>query len=185
MAKKEDTKKPVLERTYNVPLRKQYMRAPNWNRTPRAVRALKAFIVKHMKSDNVIIGVHANRLLWKNGVKNPPHHIKVTAIKDAEGRVVAELVGAKDKAEGPQKKKAAKLKEKEAKKPKAEKKEETKIEQLTEAVEEKKEEKAEAAKEIQKEEITELKKQHPKVHAPKQAAVPKPVDVRPSAPKSY
>ena len=95
MAKKEEKSKIVLERTYNVPLRKETQKAPNWKRTPRAVRALKAFLIKHMKSDNVRIGKYANNELWKHGIKNPPHHIKVHVTKDSEGVVVAELMNQK------------------------------------------------------------------------------------------
>src|SRR3989338_7959019 len=120
MAKKETTK-TVLERVYNVPLRKEYMKAPNWKRTPKAVKALREFISKHMKSENVIIGKYANQLLWKNGIKNPPHHIKV---KDDKGKVMVELAELPGKA----KREAEKLKEsekkKEAKKEETEKKEE-------------------------------------------------------------
>ena len=70
MAKKEEAPKTVLERVYNVPLRKEYQKAPNWKRTPKAVKALRQFISKHMKSENIIIGRYANELLWKNGMKN-------------------------------------------------------------------------------------------------------------------
>ena len=49
MAKKEEKKKIVLERTYNVPLRKEYLKAPNWKRTQKAVKVLKEFITQHMK----------------------------------------------------------------------------------------------------------------------------------------
>src|SRR3989344_5219043 len=106
MAKKETTK-TVLERVYNVPLRKEYMKAPNWKRTPKAVKALREFISKHMKSENVIIGKYANQLLWKNGIKNPPHHIKVNAVKDDKSKAMVELVDLPGKA----KRESEKLKE--------------------------------------------------------------------------
>ena len=92
MEKKEAAPKTVLERVYNVPLRKEYQKAPNWRRTPKAVKALRQFISKHMKSENVLIGKYANLELWKHGIKNPPHHIKVNALKDDKGVVKAELV---------------------------------------------------------------------------------------------
>src|SRR3989344_2660948 len=159
MAKKETTK-TVLERVYNVPLRKEYMKAPNWKRTPKAVKALREFISKHMKSENVIIGKYANQLLWKNGIKNPPHHIKVNAVKDDKGKVMVELAELPGKA----KREAEKLKEsekkKEAKKEETEKKEE-KIEAKAEKV---KQEKEETAKKIEKEEIKELKQEQKKHH---------------------
>ena len=71
-----------IERTYNVPLRKEYRKAPQWKRTPRAVKALKAFLAKHMKSDNVKLGPKLNEEMWKHGMKNPPHHVKVNVTKE-------------------------------------------------------------------------------------------------------
>ena len=82
MAKKEKIAKPVLERVYNVPLRKEFQKAPRWRRTKKAVKALRQFISKHMKSDKVVISRYVNLHLWKNGIKNPPHHVKVNAVKD-------------------------------------------------------------------------------------------------------
>ena len=91
----EKTEKIVLERTYNVPLRKQYQKAPNWKRTERAVTGLRAFLIKHMKSEVVKIGKELNDKLWLHGIKNPPHHVKITVTKDEKGVVRAELFGAK------------------------------------------------------------------------------------------
>ncbi len=33
--------------------------------------------------------------IWENGIKNPPHHVKVTAIKEEDGTVKVELFGKK------------------------------------------------------------------------------------------
>lgn len=92
----------ALERTYTVPLRSFFLRAPKYNRTPRAVRAIREFLARHMHTDktNVRIGVHLNNHLWSRGIRNPPHKVKLTAIKDDEGIVKAELVG-KTFEEGP------------------------------------------------------------------------------------
>ncbi len=123
MADKKDSP-PVLERTYNVPLRKEYQKAPRWKRTEKAVVGLRQFLGKHMKSENVLLSTPLNNLLWKHGIKNPPHHVKVTAIKDKEGVVHAELFGEK-KAEPKAAKKAVKEEKKEEVKPAVETKEET------------------------------------------------------------
>jgi len=96
MAKKEDKKekKIVLERIYNVPLRKKYQRAPRWKRTNRAVKAIREFVLKHMKAKEIKIGKYLNKEMWKHGIRNPPHHIKVNCRKDEDGIVKVELVGA-------------------------------------------------------------------------------------------
>src|SRR3989338_241794 len=195
MAKKEEKPKTVLERVYIVPLRKEFQKVASWRRTEKAVKALREFIAKHMKSENVIIGKYANQLLWKNGIKNPPHHVKVTAVKDEKGKVTAELAELspkakrelekdkqlKEKKEGreAEKKKAEEPKKEEAKKGEKERKEE----KIEEKVEEVKKEKEEKAKDIEKEEIKELIKEHPKHHAPKQSTIPKQVEQHQTAPK--
>jgi ribosomal protein L31E len=43
----KDDKKPVLERTYNVPLRREYLKVPRYRRAKKAVTALKEFVSKH------------------------------------------------------------------------------------------------------------------------------------------
>ena len=84
----------TLERTYNVPLRKQFLKVPRYQRAKKAVTALRQFLAKHMKSDTILIGRHLNMKIWSRGIKNPPHHVSVNAVKDDKGTVMAELVGA-------------------------------------------------------------------------------------------
>ena len=95
MAKKEESK-IVLERTYNVPLRRTWLYTPRYRRAKRAVNALREFMARHMKAEfeNIKVGKYANLEIWKNGIKNPPHHIKVDAKKDDKGIVTVEIVGA-------------------------------------------------------------------------------------------
>ncbi len=191
MAKKEDSKKvKVLERVYNVPLRREFLKVPRWRRTEKAVKALKEFIAKHMKSEDVRLGRYANKLLWQKGIKNPPHHIKVNAIKDNEGVVRVELSelppSAKREIEKQKSlKKGKKGEEKAAKEEeKAKKPIDIEAEKIEEKAEEAKKEKEDKAKEIQKEEIKELQKEHPKIHAPKQTIESKQAMKHPTAPKS-
>jgi large subunit ribosomal protein L31e len=93
MAKTEETK-IELEREYNVPLRKGWLKSPKYKRAKKAIRTLKEFLQRHMKSENVKIGKYANIKVWEKGMQNPPHHLKVKVTKDSEGKVMAELVGA-------------------------------------------------------------------------------------------
>ena len=93
MAKKETTAVP--ERTYTVPLRKEYQKAPRWKRTSKAVIALRQFLQRHMKSKDVRLGKELNQELWNHGIQTPPHHVKVTASKNDKGTVTANLFGTK------------------------------------------------------------------------------------------
>ena len=110
------TTEKTLERTYNVPLRKEYMKAPRWNRTKKAVTALRQFLAKHMKAEEVKLSKELNEKLWQHGIKNPPHHIKIKAVKDEKGVVTAGLFGA----EKPASKKKAKTAKKESQEEKKE-----------------------------------------------------------------
>lgn len=82
-----------LERVYNVPLRKEWLKVPRYQRAAKAMRGLRAFLTRHMKTDNVIIGPFVNMEVWSHGMKNPPHHVKVNAIKEDDGTVTVELYG--------------------------------------------------------------------------------------------
>ncbi len=70
------------ERIYTIPLRKEFIKAPSYRKTKRALSAIKQFLARHMKAEEVKIGKYLNLELWKNGRKNPPPRIKIKAIKD-------------------------------------------------------------------------------------------------------
>ena len=82
-----------IERTYNIPLRREFRKVPRYKRAKKAITAVRQFLVKHMKSEEVLLGNEINHEIWKHGIKNPPHHVKITAVKDGEGIVRAELEG--------------------------------------------------------------------------------------------
>ena len=73
-----------LERIYTIPLRREFNKVPGYRRTRKSVIAVREFLQKHMKCDDVRIGKHLNLELWKHGRKNPPPRIKIKAIKDTE-----------------------------------------------------------------------------------------------------
>lgn len=91
--KKEKEAKIVLERAYNVPLRKGWLKVARIKRSKKAVKTLQEFLEKHMKSDDVRLGMHLNEFIWKHGIKNPPHHVQLKAVKYDDGIVRAELEG--------------------------------------------------------------------------------------------
>ncbi len=80
------------EKTYNIPLRKEFQKAPKYKRAKKAIAAVKKFLVRHTKSENIKIGTKLNQEIWKNGIRNPPHHVKVN-VKKEEDVVTAELIG--------------------------------------------------------------------------------------------
>jgi len=159
------------EREYNVPLRQEWLKVASYKRAKKAVTALRQFLVKHMKADdvgNIHIGEFLNKEIWKHGIKNPPHHVKIKTKKFGDGTVVAELSGKAlpdiEKKKEEEKGKVGSVLEKMAGKAGLKKEEkpivkkEKKIEEAKEEMKEKKEEQQEKAekeiKELPKEEKT-------------------------------
>ena len=98
MAKKKQAEpRLTLEREYIVPLRKQWLKVPEYKRASRAVKTLKQFIAKHMKVYDkdlrkIKIEIDLNNEIRFRGMKKPPARIKVKAKKYDDGLVRVELV---------------------------------------------------------------------------------------------
>jgi len=82
----------VEERVYTVPLGRAWI-GPRRKRTPRAVRLLRRFILRHMKieEESLKISNEVNKHLWSRGIQKPPRKIRVRAIRDSEGIVTVRL----------------------------------------------------------------------------------------------
>ena len=81
--------KSNLEREYIIPLRREYMKVPRYERTGKAIKAIKKFIAKHMKVperdiDKVKIDKYFNNEIWSRGRKSPPAKIRVKARKEGD-----------------------------------------------------------------------------------------------------
>src|SRR3989338_1819833 len=114
MAKKEEPSKTVLERVYTIPLRRETLKVPPFRKANKAVKTLREFISRHMKSENVVVGKYLNLKIWNHGAKNPPGKVKVNAVKDDKGKVFVELVDApKEVPKVEEKKRIVKKEEKE------------------------------------------------------------------------
>ncbi|MDR1721924.1 MAG: 50S ribosomal protein L31e [Methanobrevibacter sp.] len=79
-----------MERVYTIPLRK-VKNVPRTIRAPRAIREVQNFLVKHMKAEEVKIDASVNEKIWERGIQKIPSKIKVKAVKDDDGAVVASL----------------------------------------------------------------------------------------------
>jgi ribosomal protein L31E len=85
-----------MDRIYTIPLRKEWLKAPVHRRTKKSVKAVKEFLVKHMKIKDIKLGRHLNMALWTQGYRHPISKVEVSAeiVKDKDGDYVyAELVG--------------------------------------------------------------------------------------------
>ena len=82
-----------MERTYTIPLR-YAKRVPRKKRAPRAIKFIKSFLARHMKTSEDMIYVEnaINEKIWERGIEKPPSKIRIKAVKDEDGYVTTELV---------------------------------------------------------------------------------------------
>jgi large subunit ribosomal protein L31e len=78
-----------LEREYTIPLRHRWNIVPTYKRANKAVKAIKEFLVRHMKIrdrdlSKIKIEKSLNEAVWMRGIKHPPARIKVKAIKEGD-----------------------------------------------------------------------------------------------------
>ena len=81
------------EKTFIIPLRREFQKVPSWRRTSKAVKATRKFLLHHLKINEVYLGKYLNMELHSRGRKNPPHKVKVKVWKDGE-KMHAELFDA-------------------------------------------------------------------------------------------
>ncbi len=100
--KKKKEEEVVEEKTYTIPLGKALIMPPR-RRAPRAMRMIRAFVVKNMKIPSraeeedeepptLTITEEVNERIWVRGIEKPPRKIRVRATKDKEGNVTVHLV---------------------------------------------------------------------------------------------
>ena len=82
----------VKEQIYTIPLR-EIRKVPSWKRSRRAVKEVREFLVKHMKTEaeQIKLDKTINERLWEKGCEKPPLSIRIRAVKFADGEVQAEL----------------------------------------------------------------------------------------------
>ena len=80
-----------MERVYIIPLR-DVKRVPRTIRSPKAVRIVREFLQRHMKSDDIKIDSSVNEKIWERGIQKVPPKIKVKATKEEDGSVSVTLV---------------------------------------------------------------------------------------------
>ena len=78
------------ERIYIVPFRKAII-VPRNRRANKAIKILKEFAKRHMKSDEIIVSTKINEIIWENGITNIPKKIEVKMTKDKDGVVSIKL----------------------------------------------------------------------------------------------
>ena len=98
------------ERVYTIPLN---VNGPRTKNAEYALREIRKFISRYMKSDNIWIDMHVNEYIWARGMKHIPRSIKVKAIKFEDGLVEISLPEKpEEKAEKEESKESEKAEEK-------------------------------------------------------------------------
>ncbi len=89
MAEKESNKMGKIEREYVIPLREKCRPVPRYKKTPKAIKSIKEFLVRHMKIRDrdlkkIKIDSYLNEQIWMRGIKKPLHKVKVKVVKDGD-----------------------------------------------------------------------------------------------------
>ena len=79
-----------LTRTYVVPLGVVF-EAPPYRRAKKAIMAIRAFAVRHMKATEVKIDAEVNEFVWARGIRHPPRRITLEMERDEDGIVTVKL----------------------------------------------------------------------------------------------
>jgi large subunit ribosomal protein L31e len=105
--KKKEEEEIVEEKTYTIPLGKALIMPPR-RRSPRAMRMIRAYVVKHMKIPSrgeeedeeppkLSITNEVNELIWGRGIEKPPRKIRVRVTKDKDGNATVHLAESNNK----------------------------------------------------------------------------------------
>jgi len=104
-----------FDREYVIPLGIA-LRAPRLSRANRAMIAVRDFVRKHAKADEVNISTSINESVWTDGIMHPPKRLRVHVLKDDETNIAYVALPGDPIIIPSEEEKAAKEKEKEEKK---------------------------------------------------------------------
>lgn len=86
----EEKEEIVEEKIYTIPLGRAWI-YPRPERTPKSVKLIRKFILRHMKSEEIKIQRDLNSKLWSRSIEKPPRRVRVRAAKNKEGIVKVSL----------------------------------------------------------------------------------------------
>jgi len=89
MVQKTEIKTANVEREYTIPLREKCRPVARYKKTNKAIKTIKEFLVRHMKIRDrdlkkIRLDRYLNEFIWARGIKNPPHKVKVRAVKEGD-----------------------------------------------------------------------------------------------------
>jgi large subunit ribosomal protein L31e len=81
-----------MEKVYVIPLRRAFL-ASRTHRASKAIKVVREFLIRHLKSEDIRLGKSINEAVWARGIQKVPRKIRVHADKNEEGIFYAELMG--------------------------------------------------------------------------------------------
>ncbi len=83
----------VVERIYSLRLKHKMKKYPRWLRSKKAMKYIRKFLAKHMKTEEEKIKLDSsiNEKVWERGAQKPPSKIRIRVVKFDDGVVEAEL----------------------------------------------------------------------------------------------
>lgn len=70
-------KPDLVSRDYTIHMAKRTHKTTFKSKTPKAIKEIKKFAEKMMKTKDVRLDPKVNKYIWKQGVRNPPKRIRV------------------------------------------------------------------------------------------------------------
>lgn len=86
----EEKGEVIGERIYTIPL-KAVKKAPRWKRSNRAITLIRVYLMRHTKSEYIVLDSKINEKVWARGSQKPPSKIRVK-VREEEDVIKAELV---------------------------------------------------------------------------------------------
>ena len=87
---KEPKEKTAVARTYTINMHRLLKDYHGKKRAARAIREIKKFASREMKTSKVEVSPELNGIVWSQGIRNVPHklRLKVLRTKDADDKNV-------------------------------------------------------------------------------------------------
>ncbi|DBA65628.1 TPA: 60S ribosomal protein L31 [Trebouxia sp. C0005] len=77
MVDKKSRVKDAVTREYTINLHKRLHKITFKKRAPKAIKEIKKFATKHMRTSDVRVDVKLNKAVWSRGIRNVPIKLRI------------------------------------------------------------------------------------------------------------
>ncbi len=82
--KEEGEEEAVEEKIYTIPLGRAWA-YPRHERSPKTIKLIRKYVLRHMKPEEVKIHDSLNRYIWARSIEKAPRRVRVRVTRDKEG----------------------------------------------------------------------------------------------------